>query len=399
MENNTTCMMVLVIAHACQGHNAFFANNYMFKEWTSADSILDYMAFAREYILNCEDNIGLEEVERVLDAAHALMSHGIDKYKKPPKLSANAERDRLRRRVSVKHENYNELWSTLPKPFNNGKNKPKAPRNFPEEPEENLLYFIEKNAPGIPTWKREIIRIVRKVAQYFYPQGLTKVMNEGFASFTHYHIVNKMYDEGYVDDGFMLEFLHSHSSVLYQPPYNSKYFSGLNPYTLGFNIFMDIKRMCQAPTEEDKYWFPNLVGKDWLEEIHYAMKNFRDDSFILQYLSPKVMRDMKLFAILDDEDETEYQITAIHNERGYRKVREILSEQYKRISYVPEIQVEKVDLHSTNTLHLTHHIFNNRMLEPKETEKTLSHLRYLWGFPVELISKNKIGVNEETFKA
>ena len=108
---------------------------------------------------------------------------------------------------------------------------------------------------------------------------------------------------------------------------------------------------------------------------------------------------MKLFAILDDEDETEYQITAIHNERGYRKVREVLSEQYKRIAYVPEIQVEKVDLHSTNTLHLTHHIFNNRMLEPKETEKTLAHLRYLWGYPVELISKNKIGVNEETFKA
>lgn len=399
MENNTTCMMVLVIAHACQGHNAFFANNYMFKEWTSADSILDYMAFAREYILSCEDEYGAEEVERVLDACHALMSHGIDKYKKPAQLSAYNEKERIKKRISVKHENYNELWRTIPKTDKLNEVLSRPQRQFPEEPEENVLYFIEKNAPTLPEWKREIVRIVRKVAQYFYPQALTKVMNEGFATFTHYHIINKMYDEGYVDDGFMLEFIHSHSSVLFQPEYKSKYFSGLNPYTLGFNIFMDIKRICQSATEEDREWFPNLAGKDWLEEVHYAMQNFRDDSFILQYLSPKVIRDMKLFAITDDEDEEEYEITAIHNERGYRRVREILSEQYKRTAYVPDIQVEKVDLHSTNTLHLTHHIINNRKLDEKETEKTLSHLRYLWEFPVQLTSRNRLGINEEHFES
>jgi spore cortex formation protein SpoVR/YcgB (stage V sporulation) len=398
MENNTTCMMVLVMAHACQGHNAFFANNYMFREWTSADSILDYMAFAREYILACEEEFGLEEVEKVLDAAHALMNHGIDKYRKPSKLSAREEKERLKRRASVRHENYNELWRTLPKSGIAVPSKAMANKHFPEEPEENVLYFLEKNSPTLPGWKREIIRIVRKVSQYFYPQGLTKVMNEGFASFVHYHIVNKMYEEGYVDDGFMLEFIHSHSSVLYQPDYNSKYFSGLNPYTLGFNIFMDIKRICQSPTDEDRYWFPNLIGKDWLEEVHYAMQNFRDDSFILQYLSPKVMRDMRLFVIVDEEDEDEYEIAAIHNERGYRKVREALSEQYRRTFYVPEIQVEKVDLHSTNTLHLTHHIVSDRKLVPKETQETLEHLRYLWEFPVRLSSKNRLGVNEEIFE-
>jgi spore cortex formation protein SpoVR/YcgB (stage V sporulation) len=370
----------------------------MFREWTSADSILDYMAFAREYILACEEEFGVEEVEKVLDAAHALMNHGIDKYRKPSKLSAREEKERLKKRTSVRHENYNELWRTLPKPGVTLPTKALASKHFPEEPEENILYFLEKNSPTLPNWKREIIRIVRKVAQYFYPQGLTKVMNEGFASFVHYHIVNKMYEEGYVDDGFMLEFIHSHSSVLYQPDYNSKYFSGLNPYTLGFNIFMDIKRICQSPTEEDKYWFPNLIGRNWLEEVHYAMHNFRDDSFILQYLSPKVMRDMRLFVIVDEEDEDEYEIAAIHNERGYRKVREALSEQYKRTFFVPEIQVEKVDLHSTNTLHLTHHIVSDRKLVPKETQETLEHLRYLWEFPVRLSSKNRLGVNEEIFE-
>ncbi|MBC7923047.1 MAG: SpoVR family protein [Ferruginibacter sp.] len=397
MENNTTCMMVLVIAHACQGHNAFFANNYLFKEWTSADSILDYMAFAREYILGCEDEYGAEEVERVLDACHALMHYGVDKYRKPAKVSALQEKERMKRRVSARHENYNELWRTLPGAGGSNGANPAVNQPFPDEPEENILYFIEKNAPTMPVWKREIVRIVRKVAQYFYPQGMTKVMNEGFATFVHYHLINRMFDEGYVDDGFMLEFLHSHSSVLYQPAYNSRSFSGLNPYTLGYHIFTDIKRICQLPTDEDKQWFPDLIGKDWLEEVHYAMNNFRDDSFILQYLSPKVIRDLKLFVVLDEEKKEDYQVNAIHDERGYRRVRNALSEQYKRSFHVPEIQVEKVDRHATNTLHLTHRIAHDRKLDAKETQLTLKHLRYLWEFPVQLSSKNKLDINEEVF--
>jgi spore cortex formation protein SpoVR/YcgB (stage V sporulation) len=398
MENNSTCMMLLVIAHACQGHNAFFANNYMFLDWTSADSIVDYMVFARDYILRCEEEYGAEEVENLLDACHSLMNHGIDKYKKPSKKSAREENERLKKLTLIKRENYNELWKTLPKTSNFLENVIGDDLKFPKEPEENILYFIEKYAPVLPDWKREIVRIVRKVSQYFYPQGATKVMNEGFASFVHYHIINKLYDEGYVNDGFMLEFIKSHSGVLYQPEYNSKYYSGLNPYTLGYNIFMDIKRICQKPTAEDKKWFPDLICKDWLEQVLYVMENFRDDSFILQYLSPKVIRDMKLFTIIDDERQKEYEIGAIHNERGYKKVRELLSKQYDRSSYVPNIMISKVDMHNTSKLYLSHFIQNERKLDSESTKKTLEYIRYLWGFPVELQSKNKLGINENTFE-
>lgn len=399
MENNSTCMMLLVIAHACQGHNAFFANNYMFLDWTSADSIVDYMVFARDYILKCEEEYGEEEVERVLDAAHALANHGVDKYKKPSKISAREENERLKNLATIKRENYNELWKTLPSPANVHEHGAAGEeQRFPKEPEENILYFIEKYAPTLPPWKREVIRIVRKVSQYFYPQGATKVMNEGFATFTHYHLINKLFDEGYVNDGFMLEFIKSHSGVLYQPEYNSKYYAGLNPYTLGFNIFMDIKRICQQPTKEDIYWFPNLAGKDWLDQVHYVMENFRDDSFILQYLSPKVIRDMKLFTIIDDENEDEFEIGAIHNERGYRKVREQLSNQYDRSNIIPNIQVTKVDLHKTSKLYLTHFIQKDRRLDHQSAKNTLEQIRYLWGFPVELLSKNKLGINESTFE-
>lgn len=112
-------------------------------------------------------------------------------------------------------------------------------------------------------------------------------MNEGWATFWHYTILNHLYDEGRVTDRFMMEFLHSHTNVVYQPPYNSPYYNGINPYALGFAMFQDIKRICQSPTEEDYYWFPDIAGKDWLDTLHFAMRDFKDESFISQFLSPK----------------------------------------------------------------------------------------------------------------
>ena len=200
--------------------------------------------------------------------------------------------------------------------------------------------------------------------------------------------MNKLYEEGYINEGFMLEFIKSHSGVIYQPPYNSKYFSGLNPYTLGFNIFMDIKRICEDPTEEDKRWFPNLIGKDWLEEITYAMENFRDDSFILQYLSPKVIRDMKLFLTVDlEEDEENYHVEAIHNDKGYKDVREALYKQYQRNNYMPTIRVTDVDTYDNNKLVLTHFVEDGKLLKEDDAMDVLELMQNLWAFPIELNAK------------
>ncbi len=68
-------------------------------------------------------------------------------------------------------------------------------------PEENLLYFLEKKSPILRPWQREILRIVRNVAQYFYPQRQTKVMNEGCATFVHHYIMTELHDRGLITDG------------------------------------------------------------------------------------------------------------------------------------------------------------------------------------------------------
>jgi stage V sporulation protein R len=385
LEDNTTCLMTLVYAHV-QGHNHFFKNNYVFKQWTQADSIIDYMVFAKEFIAKCEEKYGYEEVEMTLDACHALMNYGVDKYKKPRKLSTKEEGERLQKKLEDDRILLNDLWRTIPK---DEKEKLKE-RRFPDQPEENILYFIEKNSPKLRGWQREIVRIVRKTAQYFYPQGQTKVINEGCATFTHYEIINKMYDEGYLSDGFMQEFYHNHSNVIFQPGFDSKFYSGLNPYTLGFNIFQDLKRMSLNPTREDIEWFPHIAGKgNWIENFKYIVENFKDETFVLQYLSPKVIRDMRLFEIDDQMENSYYEVSSIHNENGYKKVRESLSQSYNRSRYVPDIQIFDVDIFGDRTLTLEHTPINKRGLDSNEVRKVLPYVEHLWGFPVRIIENGK----------
>ena len=387
MEENTMPMQALVMAHACYGHNSFFKSNYLFKSWTDADSIIDYLLFAKNYIADCESKYGIEDVEATLDACHALMNHGVDRYKRPQKLSLNEELKRQKDREEYLESQVNTLWRTLPK--NPDKDDDKIP-SFPAEPQENILYFIEKNAPLLKPWQREIVRIVRKVSQYFYPQKQTQVMNEGWAFFWHYTILNHLYDEGLVTDKFMLEFLHNHTNVVAQPEYNSPYYSGINPYALGFNMFTDIRRICESPTEEDKKWFPEIAGSNWLDTLHFAMETFKDESFISQYLSPKLIRDFKLFHINDNEDNNFVEISAIHNEQGYQQIRSILSSQYNLSNLEVNIQVINADINGDRSLTLRYIPQNNVPLG-KSKEEVLKHLHYLWQFDVKLVQADDKG--------
>ena len=393
MEENTMAMQALVIAHACYGHNSFFKGNYLFKTWTDADSIIDYLVFAKNYISKCEERYGIDQVEEIIDSCHALMNYGVDRYKRPYPISAQEEEQRQAEREEYLQKQVNDLWRTIPK-AEQTEEDPKTARRFPSEPQENILYFLEKNSPLLESWQREIIRIVRKIAQYFYPQRQTQVMNEGWACFWHYTLLNELYARGMVTDGFMLEFLQSHTSVIAQLPYDHPYFSGINPYTLGFSMMMDIRRICENPTAEDRDWFPDIAGKDWNETLHFAMRNFKDESFILQFLSPKVMRDLKLFSIVDDDHDENIEVSAIHNETGFRKLREMLAGQYNLGNREPNIQIYNVNVRGDRSLTL-HHTMHERKPLADSVNEVLRHLHRLWGFDVHLYSMDNDQIQAE----
>ena len=390
LEENTMTMQALVIAHAAFGHNHFFKNNYLFQQWTNAEGILEYLSFAKRYIAACEDRHGREEVEAILDSAHALMNEGVFRYRRPPKPSKERALEKRRRRMQYEEESRNELWRTLPA----GVEPPGAPPAVdPEEeagpemklPEENLLYFLEKYSPGLKAWQREVLRIVRNLAQYFYPQKQTKVMNEGCATFVHHTIMNMLYDRGLISEGSLLEFMHSHSSVIFQPEFDDRRFNGINPYALGYGMMADIKRICEQPTDEDRDWVPQFAGcGDHMGVLKDAWANYRDESFIEQFLSPRLMRDFRMFALHDKADDSSYKVSAIHNEQGYRRIRSSLARQYDVGVADPNIQVTAANLGSDRTLVLEHKMHRAVPLHDQTKELVCAHLERLWGHEVVL---------------
>lgn len=387
MEENTATMQALVIAHAAFGHNHFFRNNHLFRQWTDASAILDYLAFARSYVASCEDQHGVAAVERVLDAAHALSRHGVHRHGGARPLNLKIDQKRERERQEHDERVFNDIWRTLPNPRTLPTVDHAAERRRKLGlPEENLLYFLEKVAPRLQPWEREIIRIVRLISQYFYPQPQAKLMNEGCATWVHHRIMTRLHETGQIDDAAFLEALHSTSNVIFQPDFDHPAGGiGFNPYALGYAMMSDIERICTEPTQEDRAWFPDIAGNgDPIGTLRHAWENFRDESFVLQFLSPTVMRKFRMFRLLDDTAEPTLLVDAIHDQAGYRAIRRSLAQHYDPAESDADVQIVDVDLDSDRRLMLQHRTQPGRLLARTDAEATLRYLASLWRYEVRL---------------
>ena len=125
-----------------------------------------------------------------------------------------------------------------------------------------------------------------------------------------------------------------------------------------------------------------LLG--WRETLREAWANFRDESFIKQYLSPSLIRELRLFVLSDDAEDSHYTVAGIHDERGYRTVRDALARSYDIGVMEPDIQVVDVDLRGDRVLHLQHTVREGVPLAEKSRDEVLAHVRRLWGYEVRL---------------
>jgi spore cortex formation protein SpoVR/YcgB (stage V sporulation) len=183
----------------------------------------------------------------------------------------------------------------------------------------------------------------------------------------------------------MLELLASHANVVFQPGFDDPRYYGINPYALGFAMMQDIERICTEPTSEDREWFPDIAGNgDWRGTLIDAWANHRDESFILQYLSPAVMRRFRLFQLSDRANDRFCEVRSIHNERGYSAVRSALARSYDLGTSKPDIQVVDVDLLGDRQLRLNHIVKDGVLLDNETRDATLAHIRRLWGYDVSL---------------
>ena len=350
MRENTLLLQILTMAHV-YGHNDFFKNNRLFKEGTKASYSLELFKLDADTIRGYINTpgIGYEKVERIIDAAHAIkfnIGRVVGRKEKTDSEIRDDILEEYRRRV----ENRGLLDS-------NEKIELPDLDKIPLEPYDDVVQFII-NYGQLEEWEKNILRIVKRETEYFLPQIETKTMNEGWACFCHYTILNELK----LPEGLHLEFLKRHNDVV------APIIGGLNPYYIGFKIFQD------------------LYAKYGMEKIFEVRELDRDSSFIRRYLTKDLCEELNLFEYA--KRSFDYVIEEVSDEEGWKKIRDSLSFSMG-LGSIPYIRVIDFD-RKDNTLTLEH-VFDGRELEMSYAKQTLKYIQTLWGHNVKLFSKTRDG--------
>ncbi len=343
MKDNTLLLQILTMAHV-YGHNDFFKNNRLFKEGTKAKYTLEMFnldaKIIREYI--DDPSIGYTQVERILDAAHAI------KYQVGRTIGVKELSDKeIKEKAIEDYENKKEKRTFLD--FDKKIEMPDLEK-VPLEPVDDVMGFIIEYG-DLKEWEKNILKIVRREAQYFIPQIETKIMNEGWASYIHYNILKSLN----LPQELYFEFIKRHNDVI------APAVGGINPYYIGFKVFEDI---------EKKY------GKEKIFEVREVE---RDSSFIRRYLTKELCEELNLFQYNQRTFDTI--IEEISDEKGWKTIRDNLSYTCGMggIPYVRVVEYDKSD----GTLILKN-IYDGRNLDLNYAKATLKYIQELWGRDVKL---------------
>lgn len=393
-ENNTLMQMVTVLAHAAVGHSSFFKNNYMYKEWTDPSSILPFCNYAKRYIKSCELTHGYKEVELFIDALHSLKTVSFDKTALPPDKSEATRKSIILSKIEDDRLSANSLFDSLESLLLDKTNQ--VPEDTTEKYDNILRVFLKHG--DLPVWKRNIIIIFMYINQYIYPHHYEKMMNEGYATFWHNILVKDLHEEDFISNGMFLEHLHFNGHVCYQSKFSSTHsgirhvnsrYSNINPYFFGSSIFNEIKRVCIEQDEESLRYCPLLKGKNWVDAVQYAMENFRDDSFIHQFLTPRLARELKLSVVTCDRQlygnyYLELEIAAANAIEDFQHIKKSFSEAYSFTGHLPNIEfmiscdADKTSARVIPTLYVIYHRTNGVDLKEDYRKMTLKYIKNIW---------------------
>lgn len=343
LESNTVLQNKLVAAHVL-GHSDCFKHNAYFGP--TSRRMLDTVGADADRFRRYEFEHGPKALEQLLDAVLS-----IEEYVDPHAFVR--PRPDEKEREAQKHEpapsRYDDLFRLNA--------QPELPFAEPSEPEEDedLLRFLIRHAPDLKDWERDVIGSVRQEALYFQPQGLTKVLNEGWAVFWHTHILRELD----LTDAEYEEYAELNAGVLASSRMH------LNPYFLGVKLLEDIERRWDA--EHDG------AGRAKVFEVRETES---DVSLIRNYLTKELVEELDLY------------IYALRGgqwvivEKDWEKVREhLITEVGERGR--PTIVAVSPDYGGRRELHLRH-LFRGVELDVSRAEKTLVQLHHLWRRPVHL---------------
>lgn len=385
LESNSDVDQKLVMAHV-YGHCDFFKNNFSFRHTNR--KMIDEMANHATRVRRWVDKIGLEKVEDFIDRALSLENlidqHAPHIRRNPdPKLAeeqrkANegVEGFKVNREYMRGFMNPQEFLDQQRKKVEDQKQQAKK---FPERPQRDVLAFLLEHAP-LEQWEFDVLAILRDEAYYFAPQGQTKIMNEGWASYWHSRIMTTRA----LKDDEIIEYADRHSGTMGTRP------GALNPYKLGIELFRDI---------EDR-WNKGRFGKEWdecddlaarrswdkktgrgMEKVFEVRQHYNDVTFIDTFLTPEFAIDQKLFVYGFNEKRNSWEIL----NREFRKVKDKFLQQLTNFGQ-PIIEVVDGNFENRGELLLAHK-HDGQDLKGDYSRETLRNLQSLWRRPTNLITR------------
>lgn len=326
MKQNPAYLQVLIMAH-CVGHSDFFKNNRIFEN-TRPDSVTSRFRNARKRIQKYteDSHIGLKKVENLLDVLHSVRFQ--------------TERNGRKRlsREEIK-QNMVELINAGP-----ASQKKNSINKRLIQPDYDFLSFLIEYGDHLENWEKDVINIVRDESHYFIPQIKTKIINEGWASFWHFKIMQELD----LPQSYHLPFLKTHNAVV------RPHIGSLNPYHLGFYLF-------------------NKVEKEKGIEECFLIREIHDDESALRcYLDLDDYRELNLFSY--SAKKKDITIDDIADEKGWLEVRQELLKNVG-VNPIPHIYVN--DITDSGTLILQHD-HDGRDLNLDYAEVVVDNISQLW---------------------
>ena len=381
MEGNLAMDQKLVMAHV-YGHCDFFKNNIWFSKTNR--KMMDQMANHATRIRRYVDRFGQDRVENFIDICLSLEnlidrhSPYVEKNNSPQKiqLTGSAADEAQLLRVN---QPYMRDYINPPDFVREQKKKrldelEKTHRNFPSEPERDVLKFLLSYAP-IEEWQQDILSIIRDESYYFAPQGMTKVMNEGWASYWH----SKIMTEHILVDSELIDFADHHSGTMAMQP------NGFNPYKIGIELMRNI----------EERWNKGQYGRDWelcddirekknwdrklgsgRQKIFEVRKIYNDVTFLDEFMTEEFCLQNKFFVYRFNQKTQKFEIDS----RDFKAIKAKLLFQLTNFGQ-PMIRVQNANYENRGEL-LLEHLSEGIDLQPDYMSQTLQNVFKMWGRPV-----------------
>jgi len=385
LESNAEVDQKLVMAHV-YGHSDFFKNNFSFEKTNR--KMMDEMANHATRVRRWIDRIGLEKVEDLIDRALSLenlIDYHYSYFARRPRRSPEEEEGeevqkvtgfKVNREYMRGYVNPTEYLEEQRKKLEDQKQRAKR---FPEHPERDVLLFLLEHAP-LERWEFDLLSIIREESYYFAPQGQTKIMNEGWASYWHSTIMTQRA----LKDSEVIDYADHHSGTMGTRP------GSVNPYKLGIELFRHI---------EDR-WNKGRFGKDYddcddlrerrawdrklglgRQKIFEVRRHYNDVTFIDEFLTQEFAIEQRLFTYGFNEKRNAWEIAS----REFKEVKDKLLHQLTNFGQ-PVIEVVDGNFENRSELCLAHK-HDGTDLKMDYARDTLKNVQTMWKRPVNLVTR------------